>query len=421
MNRANNEEQTREDIKVLMISHLYPGNPSSINPNSGIFIKEQLKEYTKLVDIFLYVPIDVIPGLRITLEQTGFINKLKVIMTHFYRTLFKKPTGFNKPVSGKFIRYFSLPFKSATPFWSGFSLFVVLFIRVLLLRRQFNFNAIHGQTVIPDGLAAILLGKIFKAPVIVTVRGSDIHSIKENYFNKKVVKYVLTKADIVTCVSQDLKRRIIAFGISANKINVITNGISSNFVNEDYNNVRKHLEIPDDVPVILTVCKMIELKDPFTLIKAYQILRKKYSTSHLILVGGGPLEADIKHYIMNNNLKNQVHFEGFVPHTKVADYMKACNIFCLPSTREGWPNVIFEAMIFGKPVVASNVGGIPEAICDEDYGFLVKSQNEEHLAKALSNALDKDWDHQKIKNYALNNTWEKVAKKYYSLYQKIVN
>ena len=70
------------------------------------------------------------------------------------------------------------------------------------------------------------------------------------------------------------------------------------------------------------------------------------------------LEAQFRNY----GIFNKVHFKGVIPYTEIANYMKACDLLVLPSWAEGLPNVVMEAMATGLPVVATDVGGIPEIL-----------------------------------------------------------
>lgn len=80
--------------------------------------------------------------------------------------------------------------------------------------------------------------------------------------------------------------------------------------------------------------------------------------------------------------------------------MNACDLFVLPSLSEGNPTVMFECLGCGKPFIGTKVGGIPEIIVSDDYGLLCEPANSEDLAEKILIALDKEWDEEKIRNYA---------------------
>ena len=392
-----------------------------INPNSGVFIKSLLWEYKKHVNTFIYAPVDITPSIRRIIRQFRLIDMFRELKDHFERIFFQKLPDLEEPVRGKCIRFVSIPPQSLFAFVNGFSLFSRALIPIYKLRKTFKFNIIHSHTIIPDGLAGALLGKLFKCPTIVTAHGSDIHSIKKSSSVYKTINYVLNSTDAITCVSQDLKERIANFGVTEEKIFVIPNGVSIQFSKGNkIKNLRKQFDIPENAPFFLFVGSLRPIKDPLTLLLSFKKVLQKKSNAHLIMVGSGEMEKEVYSYVKKLNITRQIDFTGAIPHKEVANYMNSCDIFCLSSLQEGWPTVLFEAISFGKPIVATNVGGIPEAICSEDYGFLVPPNQPDKMAVAMLEAAQKKWNHNKIRNYAHNNTWDKVAKKYFDVYEKVL-
>src|SRR6185312_4813168 len=96
-------------------------------------------------------------------------------------------------------------------------------------------------------------------------------------------------------------------------------------------------------------------------------------------------------------LGQHVYFCGRRPHAEIPHWIGASNVFCLPSRREGCPNVVLEALSCGRPVVASRVGGVPELLSGEN-GMLVPAGNATALAKQLHAALDRDWEPAALRN-----------------------
>jgi glycosyltransferase involved in cell wall biosynthesis len=102
-----------------------------------------------------------------------------------------------------------------------------------------------------------------------------------------------------------------------------------------------------------------------------------------MMVGGGPKKEDLSDKVIKMNLEDEIIFTGMVEHQEIHEYYQAADIFVLPSYTEGLPISILEAMACGLPVVATNVGGIPEVITDGLNGFLVSPKNENELVKKL--------------------------------------
>jgi glycosyltransferase involved in cell wall biosynthesis len=109
-------------------------------------------------------------------------------------------------------------------------------------------------------------------------------------------------------------------------------------------------------------------------------------------------------------LKDYIELVGGKPHDEIPIWMNACDLFVLPSLRESFGVVQIEAMACGKPVVATYNGGSEEIITSEDYGFLCEPANPKALAEKILTALDKEWDREKILEYAERFTWDNIVK-----------
>ena len=100
--------------------------------------------------------------------------------------------------------------------------------------------------------------------------------------------------------------------------------------------------------------------------------------------------------------------------------MNAADIFCLPSKNEGTPNVIIESLLCGTPVIASNVGGIPDVIKHGENGYLFEPMNVKKLTNLLIKSLNQNWDRNSIRKSAERFYSSEVIKKYHVLYKKLI-
>ena len=92
--------------------------------------------------------------------------------------------------------------------------------------------------------------------------------------------------------------------------------------------------------------------------------------------------------VREQGLSSWITFHGWFPKTDLSTFYGPAHFLLLPSVSEGWPNVILEAMVCGKPVIGTRVGGVPEAIASEDYGIIVPPQDPVAMADAMKRALD---------------------------------
>jgi glycosyltransferase involved in cell wall biosynthesis len=109
---------------------------------------------------------------------------------------------------------------------------------------------------------------------------------------------------------------------------------------------------------------------------------------------------------------------GRLPSERVGTWMRAADVFCLPSYSEGCPNVVLESLSCGCPIVATSVGGIPE-ICDDRSSLLVPARDAKSLCVALETSLAKPWDRNSI-GYSFHRSWEKVARETYEVCRSVL-
>ncbi len=167
--------------------------------------------------------------------------------------------------------------------------------------------------------------------------------------------------------------------------------------------------------IIISVGGLVKRKGFHRVLAVLPEVLKRHDNLLYVIVGGPTVEGDfspeLRKQVQESNLDGHVHFTGPLPHDQVRKWLNAADLFCLATSNEGWANVFFEAMACGKPVVATKVGGNGEVIKSRDYGILVDPGNQEQLKDAMIQALEMEWDHRKIVEYAFQNTWEKVAQK----------
>lgn len=171
------------------------------------------------------------------------------------------------------------------------------------------------------------------------------------------------------------------------KIRVIRNGIDTDCYRApgDTASVRASLGIPADAPVIGTVGRLNEIKRQDLLLRAFARLRCPGPAAHLLLVGDGPLRAELEQLAKELGVVDRVHFAGYQDHTP--PYLHAMQVFALTSRSEGMPQALLEACVAGVPVVASRVGGIPEVVEHDRTGLLCEPGDEGTLVSALESLL----------------------------------
>ncbi|HIC91614.1 MAG TPA: glycosyltransferase family 4 protein, partial [Syntrophaceae bacterium] len=186
---------------------------------------------------------------------------------------------------------------------------------------------------------------------------------------------------------------------------------------------RIKLGLPLNNRIILGAGHLIERKGFHHLIDAIHILveQGKYHDILTVIVGEGDFRGNLERQVARLKLELYVRLVGIKPNEELVYWYNAADIFSLVSSREGWPNVLFESLACGTPVVATAVGGTPEVINSEEYGLLVQKQEPRQIAEALEKALEKKWDTNRLIKYARENTWDKVARKVLLEFEKILS
>lgn len=232
----------------------------------------------------------------------------------------------------------------------------------------------------PDGCAGVLLGQALGIKVVVKCHGSDLNRVPEDLAARLQLRALLPRADRVMVVSQKLGEAAQALGVPAQKLALIYNGVDKErFAIRDKGEARRTLGLGADQEVVLYVGHLAEHKGAADLVAALPSLVAQRPKVQVVFVGDGPLKARLQAQASPHLL-----VVGRVPHAEVPRYLAAADLLCLPSWDEGLPNVVREAHAAGRPVVATRVGGIPEAVHDPLLGRLVEPRQPEALAQALA-------------------------------------
>jgi glycosyltransferase involved in cell wall biosynthesis len=134
----------------------------------------------------------------------------------------------------------------------------------------------------------------------------------------------------------------------------------------------------------------------------------------LAIAGGrgpeGAFEEQLRAMAAEQGMEDQVRFLGAVSADTLAELMSAADVFCLASTNEGWPNVVHEALACGAPVVATDVGAVPEMLPGTQYGTIVPVNDQAALEFGLERALCARWDRDAISAWGRARSWSQVAR-----------
>jgi len=265
----------------------------------------------------------------------------------------------------------------------------------------------------PQGYAAVEAGTKLGIPTIVGSIGSDLNAIADPV-TRLFTRLTLHRATAVVTKSHHLRRRAILLGADPRKVHAVLNGCDTTiFRISDRVHARSELQIGAAEQLIVYVGRLELNKGLLELVEAFATLRRRNSRVQLAIVGEGPGRGVIGKRAQAFGMLEHVRFVPPETARGVSRWLAAANLLALPSYAEGCPNVVLEAVSCGRPVVATNVGGIPE-IVDERCSVLVGPYDAAALAMALEIALNRDWDELAIARH-FRRSWEDMARELYDV------
>lgn len=379
-------------MKVLLFTTLYP---SSRRPARGLFNLQSFRALSRYCEARVVVPVPWWQRLRRPADL------LRVPQEDYTGLPAFVPT------------YWPIPHIPATHVRA---LYRGLAAHLNHLRRGFPFEVIFSTFAYPDGVAAAHLARDLDCPLVIGVLGSDVNLLAARPVLRSEIQWGLQQARRVLAVSEALRRRVIELGVAPEKVVVQRNGVDGErFVLRDYEEARVRLGLPADRRIVCCVGNLVPVKGQDVLVEAMGVLRAVPCVD-LALVGAGEMQEALQARVRALGLEGRVHLPGRRPHAEIPDWISACDVYCLPSRREGCPNVILEALAAGRPVVASNVGGVPELI-NIDNGILVPAEDPVALAEGLRQALRRSWNPESLRNSVECLSWDQVGKGYFQVLQ----
>lgn len=311
----------------------------------------------------------------------------------------------------RYVPFFCLP--GILKFMDGFFYYLGIKKLVHKIYRKDKPDIIDVHFAYPDGFGAMLAAIGLGIPFCVTLRGTEM-PYSRSFYRRWQMRTVFKKAAKIISVSSSLSEIAINLGAEPERIKVIPNGVDTNIfapINKD--EARKRLDIPRNAKVILSVGGIVKRKGFHRVIEQLPELKKEFETTLFIIVGGASTEGDyseeLRSMVKALNLNVVVRFEGQQAPEKLSWYYSAADLFVLATANEGWPNVLVESLACGTPVVATDVGGVKEIIAHDFIGTTVPFGDGSALYQAIKQALEKDWDREKIAAYGQNRSWNKVA------------
>jgi len=254
------------------------------------------------------------------------------------------------------------------------------------LLRSFRPDLIHAHNLFfrTTELAA-MLRMVCHTPLITTLHlgktegGGKLLNTMIRAYELTIGRFIVRRSDHIITVSNAVAEHARRMGGHSTPITVIPNGVDTSifYPRTDRSEVG---------PIVLFVARFVSNKGPEVLIRAVPLVLARHPQAQFILVGDGPLRIRLEEQAHRLGIGHAVQFLG-IRHD-VPELMRQAAIFVRPSTLEGMPLTVLEAMAAALPVVATPVGGTPELIKDEVHGYLIPVGNHVALANAVIRLLD---------------------------------
>jgi glycosyltransferase involved in cell wall biosynthesis len=279
-------------------------------------------------------------------------------------------------------------------------------------------DILDAHFVWPDGVGVALLARELGIPYTITLRGKLYECLKIPAQTQQCAE-ALQGAAAVISVSSRMADEATRLGVKRDRLHVIVNGVDLNhFQPRDKSSCRELLGLPQQGRLLVTVAHLGHRKGHHEVIQALADLPDDI---RLVIVGGAAQggTADQLHDIARSNgLENRLILTGAQPYDKIPLYFSAADASVLASYREGCPNAVLESLASGTPVIATDVGAVPD-ILPASVGKIVPAEQVAPLREAIAEILDQSWDAGTIIRESGVQSWEQVAEKVQNVFAKL--
>lgn len=387
-------------MRVLVLSRVYP---NAARPTYGVFVRERVRHVAEHCALEVVAPIPRFPldgrARRAPRHKVPRVERDGAIAVHHPSVMSIPAVG--KSLDGVFY-FFSL-----LPFLRG-------------VRQRFPFELIDAHFGYPDGVAAALLGSALRCPVIVTLRG-DEHRVIHRPLRRWQLRVALRHARVIA-VSERLAALARGLGASPERVRVIPNGVDAGaFHPGDRDDARARLGLPRGRTIVVSVGAFIAGKGHERILAQVPALIAQRPDFLYVAVGNAygahSNLAAVRRLVNHLRIADHVRLVVAQPHDEIPYWLRAADLFCLATEREGWSNALSEALACGLPVVTTRVGANAEIVREGVDGYLVPFFDAEAFGAAVIRALAEPWDRSAIAARAATRTWSHVAAEVMEQYQ----
>ena len=282
-------------------------------------------------------------------------------------------------------------------------------------------DLLHVHYAIPHASAAYMAQQILsdqniRIPFITTLHGTDITLVGKDPSFEPVINFSINKSNMVTAVSESLKKDTKELFEVKKNIKVIPNFICINEYKLENNDFYKKRFAPNNEKIICHISNFRKVKRIKDVLLSFEIISKEIDVK-LILVGDGPERSALEKISRESKYSNNIYFLGSLKSTK--EVLNISDLFFLPSSTESFGLSALEAMACSVPVISTKTGGIPEVVINGESGFLSKVGDVREMSRNAIEILSNDNKLSIFKNNALKQAMKFDVKQILPRYEKI--
>jgi glycosyltransferase involved in cell wall biosynthesis len=391
-------------MKLLTFTTLYP---SAVQPIHGIFVENRLRrlEATGETEVRVVAPV---PWFPYSGAWTGAYGRYREVPAQEER----------HGLSVIHPRYPLIPKVGMT---IAPTLLALSQRRVIadIIAGGYDFDVLDAHYFYPDGVAAALLGKWFNKPVVITGRGTDLNLIPRYTLPRLQIQWAARRAAGMITVCQALKDSLVELGTSPDRVRVLRNGVDLELFHMPVEATRAETRRAHGMKgiTLLSVGHLIERKGHHLIIEALPNL----PDVTLYIAGEGSERTRLEKIAKDLGVAERVRLLGLIPQAALPALYAAADALVLASSREGWANVLLEAMACGTPVVASPIWGTPEVVAEHAAGVLMPERSSAGVVRGVTALLSSLPDRAATRAYAERFSWDATTAGQLELFRTVLS
>lgn len=389
-------------LNILTFTTLYP---NAVKNRHGIFVETRLRHLleSRQVEARVVAPVPFFPFEGRRWGKYGEFAQIPLVEERF-------------GIQVTHPRYPLLPKigLSIAPFLMAFATLPHL---QQMLNNGYNFDIIDAHFFYPDGVAATLLAKWLNKKVVITARGTDIHTYPALLAPRQLIRWASNRMDHSIAVCEALRKELIRLGAPPAKVTTLNNGVDLDFFcpAENRSYLRKKIGLAGNV--LLSVGNLIDLKGHNLIIRSLMKLPEQFQ---LVIIGEGDQEHNLKNLALQLGLEKRVFFLGSMPQGQLRAYYQGADALILASSREGWANVLLESMACGTPVLATKTWGTPEVVAHPNAGFLIEKRSVDCISHMVIKLFNNLPERENTRKYAEKFDWTATTNGQINIFNSIL-